>query len=505
MAIRGFNIEITYKMSSKAATHFARWIAGSNVMRNQRIEESLELIRADKGSDIDQKYAGIKAKPELSFLKEIPPQILRNAASMLFSDINACRSGLRKFPKPKGRNRKRSCVVTKEMFILEPLNEGRALLTFYEKASKKPARMFSIKLDYEPDQLAKQFRISRQGRRFYLSGSYNDGVESATNEELLKGFVAQSLSDDELLSQITGIDRGVKLPIATSDGLRKAYSPETTERLKRLVQKKARYQRILARKKRQNNNKNTRRVESNEQQKLADKIANFDAKTARIRHDFLHQTSKEVVLSAKSIIALEDLKLKNMTKRAKPKRGKHGRGYARNNANAKSSLNRSLLNVALGKLGDFIKYKANDYGKAVVEVSPAGTSQTCHMCGEKNTIRPQQDTLICLNGCGTFHADDNASIVVAQRAVPYIQESTFAQKAKTRKKTAVRKKAVTPPLGSELASTEKSGELETASTDVSLVCSRTQADVRPSSTASLVQRNSLTTMDASVTGVLETR
>ena len=118
MAIRGFNIEITYKMSSKAATHFARWIGGSNVMRNQRIEESLELIRADKGSDIDQKYAGIKAKPELSFLKEIPPQILRNAASMLFSDINACRSGLRKFPKPKGRNRKRSCVVTKDILSL---------------------------------------------------------------------------------------------------------------------------------------------------------------------------------------------------------------------------------------------------------------------------------------------------------------------------------------------------------------------------------------------------
>jgi hypothetical protein len=194
-----------------------------------------------------------------------------------------------------------------------------------------------------------------------------------------------------------------------------------------------------------------------------------------------------------------------MTRRAKPKRGKHGRGYVRNRARAKSGLNRSLLNVALGKLGDFITYKANDYGKAVVEVNPAFTSQTCHVCGEKNTIRPQQDTLICLNGCGAFHADDNASIVVAQRAVPYIQESTFAQKAKTRKKTAIRKKAVLPPLGNELTSTEKSGELETASTDVSLACSRTQADVRPSSTARLVQRNSLTTRDTSQASVLETR
>mgnify|MGYP001171927692 CR=1 FL=1 len=81
----------------------------------------------------------------------------------------------------------------------------------------------------------------------------------------------------------------------------------------------------------------------------------------------------------------------------------------------------------------------------------------------------------------------------------------FAQKAKTRKKTAIRKKAASPPLGNELTSTEKSGELETASNDVSLARSRSQADIRPSSTASLAQRNSLTTMDTSEAGVLETR
>ena len=74
---------------------------------------------------------------------------------------------------------------------------------------------------------------------------------------------------------------------------------------------------------------------------------------------------------------------------------------------------RSLLNVALGRLGTFIKYKANDYGKAVVEVNPAYTSKTCHICQGRNTIRANQATLICLNGCGTFNADENAAIVIA--------------------------------------------------------------------------------------------
>ena len=505
MAMRGFSIDITDKVNSNQAITFAQWIGASNVMRNQKLTEYKSLLAAQKGSEINKAYSHIRKNKALSFLKDIPVQLMRNAAQDIFEDVEKWRKGLVRFPRHKGRSRKRSIRITKEMFVLEPLGENRSLLTFFDNATQKHQRLFSIQLGYAPQQLCKQFRISRQGRRFYLSGSYNDGADSATNEELLKGFVQQSLSDEELLAQITGIDRGVKLPIATSDGLRKAYSPEKAERLRQLARKKARYQRILAAKKRRNGNKNTKRVESKEQQKLAGKIANFDAKTARIRHDFLHQTSKEVVLAAKPIIALEDLKLGNMTKRAKPKRGVHGRGYVRNRARAKSGLNRSLLNVALGKLGDFITYKANDYGKAVVEVNPAGTSQTCHVCGEKNTIRPQQDTLICLNGCGTFHADDNAGIVVAQRAVPYIQESTFAQKAKTRKKTAIRKKAVSPPLGNELTSTEKSGELETASNDVSLARSRSQADIRPSSTASLAQRNSLTTMDTSEAGVLETR
>ena len=220
------------------------------------------------------------------------------------------------------------------------------------------------------------------------------------------------------------------------------------------MQKKAHYQRTVARKKRLNKNKNKHHCESNVQQKLANKISKLDNKTANIRENFCHTISKEMVQKAKPVISLEDLK---------PKRDKSGRKFIKNNARAKSGLNRSMLNVALGRLGAFITYKANDYGKAVVEVNPAYTSRTCHVCQRKHTIRPNQATLICLNGCGTFNADENAAKVIAQRAVPYIKESKFADKAKTRKKVAIRKKkALSPPLGEELPPVKKSGKLDAA-------------------------------------------
>lgn len=88
----------------------------------------------------------------------------------------------------------------------------------------------------------------------------------------------------------------------------------------------------------------------------------------------------------------------------------------------------------------------------------------------ETALVPDQAALICLNGCGTFNADKNAARVIAQRAVTYIKESKFADKAKTRKTAIRKKKAVSPPLREELPSVKKSGKLEAISSEVSLTC-----------------------------------
>jgi putative transposase len=37
--------------------------------------------------------------------------------------------------------------------------------------------------------------------------------------------------------------------------------------------------------------------------------------------------------------------------------------------------------VAFAQLGQYLQYKANKAGVAFVQVDPAYTSQTCHVCG----------------------------------------------------------------------------------------------------------------------------
>jgi putative transposase len=55
--------------------------------------------------------------------------------------------------------------------------------------------------------------------------------------------------------------------------------------------------------------------------------------------------------------------------------------------------------------------------------------------------------LTYLDGCGTFNADKNTSLVIAQRAVPCIKGPMFTDNAKTFKSvTARNKKAVPQPL-----------------------------------------------------------
>ena len=84
MAIRGFSSNISDKLSGKQATQFAQWIGASNVMRNQKRAEYVALLADGNGNQINQAYAHIRNNTELPFLKAIPVQLMRNAASLIY-------------------------------------------------------------------------------------------------------------------------------------------------------------------------------------------------------------------------------------------------------------------------------------------------------------------------------------------------------------------------------------------------------------------------------------
>jgi putative transposase len=91
-------------------------------------------------------------------------------------------------------------------------------------------------------------------------------------------------------------------------------------------------------------------------------------------------------------------------------------------------MNRIANTWAVGKLRNFIQYKAQKKGIPAILVDEAYTSQTCHRCKEtENTSRPSQGRFKCGN-CGLDHynADVNSAKNILDRFSAYIVENGAA-------------------------------------------------------------------------------
>jgi putative transposase len=122
-----------------------------------------------------------------------------------------------------------------------------------------------------------------------------------------------------------------------------------------------------------------------------------------------HRISRQIVDEAKqtgSTIVLGDLK--GIRQRARGKR-----------------MNRIVSSMPYYKLTQFIKYKAAWDGVAVLVISEAYTSKTCHRCGCLAS-RPYQGLFLC-HSCGLrYSADLNGSRNILKRALGYIPSAGAA-------------------------------------------------------------------------------
>tara|TARA_B100001245_G_scaffold211580_1_gene176342 strand:+ start:179 stop:466 length:288 start_codon:yes stop_codon:yes gene_type:complete len=85
----GFSLNISQHLSEYQARIFSQWIGCANVIRNQKINDFKSSLFNNK--ELDQSYAFIKSNKDLSFLKNVPVQLLRNASSLVFRDAEAAR------------------------------------------------------------------------------------------------------------------------------------------------------------------------------------------------------------------------------------------------------------------------------------------------------------------------------------------------------------------------------------------------------------------------------
>jgi putative transposase len=223
----------------------------------------------------------------------------------------------------------------------------------------------------------KTLQLKREGRRWYVIV-----VTDADPQPL-------PTTDRQV-----GIDVGVARFLTTSDGQVVAnprFLDGAQVRIGELQRRKARA-----------------RPGSGNRWRLRRRLAREWRKVANQRRDFHHKTARRLI-NACDVVALENLRIDNLTAAARGTVDVPGTGVA-----AKSSLNRSILDAGWAQFTRILVAKAESAGRRTICVDPQWTSVTCHACGARCT-RPRQDTVVCPS-CGEWDADLNAARNIATRA-----------------------------------------------------------------------------------------
>ena len=205
---------------------------------------------------------------------------------------------------------------------------------------------------------------------------------------------------------ILGIDRGVHVLAATSDGKlidNKAFGERNRCRI-------AKHQRKLEEVTVRDASGRVRNRRDPLRQAAALRFARAKEHEANRRRDYLHKKAREIVASA-GLIGVENLNLRAMTRSAKGSLEQPGR-----NVRAKAGLNRRMLDAGFGQLHRLIVEKAEEAARCVVLVDPRFSSQECSHCGYVAAESRRRRRFVCVR-CGfSCHADVNAALVIRWRA-----------------------------------------------------------------------------------------
>jgi putative transposase len=222
----------------------------------------------------------------------------------------------------------------------------------------------------------KTIQIKRQGRRWMLVLSCDD---VPTNPLPMTGRRA-------------GLDVGIVSFATTSDGEHidnPRWAHAAADRL-------ATAQRRLHRARRGGKNRAAKR----------ETVAARHRKIAHQRKDFHHKQARELV-ARYELIVVEDLKIANMLRRAKPVPDPDNPGiFLPNGARAKTGLNRSISDAGWGQFVSILRAKAEEAGRAWIEVDPRHTSDGCERCGHAARDNRVTQAEFACQRCGQAAAAD---------------------------------------------------------------------------------------------------
>uniref|UniRef100_A0AAU3HRS3 Transposase n=1 Tax=Streptomyces sp. NBC_01393 TaxID=2903851 RepID=A0AAU3HRS3_9ACTN len=236
-----------------------------------------------------------------------------------------------------------------------------------------------------------RFRLSRNGKGSELPKAKTFRVTCRNGRWHIAFAVVPAPVEAPGTGEIIGIDRGVNITAALSDG-RKLNCPQLTVKERAQVRK---HQRRAA------------RAPKASEQKSAEyaKAARLKAREADRRKDWCEKTST-MLARTYGLVRFEKLNIKNMTRSARGSTERPGRQVRQ-----KAGLNRAILAQGWGLLRRRTGHKAP---RRVEDVPAPYTSLRCSTCGwiDKNS-RKSQAEFVC-SFCGfTCNADTNAATNVA--------------------------------------------------------------------------------------------
>ncbi len=143
-----------------------------------------------------------------------------------------------------------------------------------------------------------------------------------------------------------------------------------------------------------------------DKEKLDQSIANLHQKIARQR-EYFHFATSYWLLSKADVVFIEDLKLKNLIRRNKPKLDSNGK-FLPNRQAQSSGMNKSWLDAGHSSFFQILEWVAWKLGKRVIKVEPWGTSQYCYACLNKvpKTLSDRWHSCPC---GASLNRDENSS------------------------------------------------------------------------------------------------
>ena len=156
-------------------------------------------------------------------------------------------------------------------------------------------------------------------------------------------------------------------------------------------------------------------------------ISRLHQKIARQRKHWHYNESHKLVKNCR-VLAIEDLKIRNMKRRNKPKKvalkdtASHNGVFVPNGQASSSGMNKSWSDNGVAGFLEILSQVAQKYGTRIVKVNPKGTSQHCSSCLNRVSKTLSERWHNCDN-CGlSCDRDYNSALLIKKLAVGSSQD-----------------------------------------------------------------------------------